>query len=84
MDNCKKFSQLDGPNILNLGILLPRDLNKDNGVNIIDVSVANAAFGSTSESENYNYLADMNCNGGGNIIDISILNASFGMVGPQP
>ncbi len=60
------------------------DLNGDNGINIVDISVVNAAFGSVDGNENYNPLADMNCDGGVNIIDISILNAGFGMIGDSP
>lgn len=73
-----------GTNNLNLGTFIQGDLNGDDGVNIIDFSLINAAFGSTEGEANYNPLADLNCDGGVNIIDVSVLNASFGMTGDMP
>ncbi len=73
-----------GANNLSLGTFIRGDLNGDNGVNIIDLSVVNAAFGSINGTPNYNPLADMNCDNGVNIIDVSILNGSFGMTGDSP
>lgn len=70
-----------GTNNISLGSFVQGDLNGDNGVNIIDFSLLNAAFGSMEGAPNYNPLADINCDGGVNIIDISILNASFGLTG---
>lgn len=60
------------------------DFNGDNGINISDFSIFNAAFGSSSGDINYNALADMNCDGGINILDFSIFNANFGLSGDQP
>ena len=74
----------NGPNNLALGTLIPGDLNGDNGINIVDFSVINIAFGSIDGAPNYDPLADMNCDGGVNIVDFSILNASFGMTGDSP
>ncbi len=73
-----------GLNNLDFGSIQPGDLNGDNGVNIIDVSVVNGAFGSSVGDGNFNHLADMNCDGGVNIIDVSILNGGFGMTGAHP
>lgn len=78
------FEMLDGTNNILMDDPIPGDLNGDNGVNILDFSVLNAAFGSVSGGASYNYLADMNCDGGVNIVDVSILNGSFGMIGDQP
>ncbi len=69
---------------LELGPIVAGDINGDNGINIIDVSVLNAAFGSIEGDSNFNPLTDMNCDGGVNIIDVSILNGGFGMVGDSP
>lgn len=60
------------------------DVNGDNGINIIDISVMNGAFGSNIGDDNYNPLTDMNCDGGVNIVDVSVLNAGFGLVGDSP
>ncbi len=75
---------IDGPNNLLMVSPIPGDLNGDNGVNIVDLSVVNGAFGSTTGAPNFNPLADMNCDGGVNIIDVSILNGSFGLTGDNP
>lgn len=61
--------------------LVRGDINNDNIINILDLSVLNAAYGASSTNSNYNYLADLNCDGAVNIVDISILNAGFGTVG---
>lgn len=60
------------------------DVNNNNVINLVDLSVINASYGLASNSPNYNYLADVNCDGLVNIVDISIINASFGMVGDTP
>lgn len=78
------FELISGDNEILMSAPVSGDLNGDNGVNIVDVSVMNAAFGSNPDMPNYNYLADMNCDGGVNIVDVSILNGSFGLVGAQP
>lgn len=74
----------NGSNELDISGIIPGDLNSSNGVNIVDVSIMSAAFGSSTGDGNYNFLADFNCDGGINIIDVSILNVSFGLVGDSP
>ena len=73
-----------GENYILMDNPIPGDLNGDNGVNIVDISILIIAFGSISGSSDYNYLADLNCDGGVNIVDMSILIISFGMIGDQP
>lgn len=83
----KKYSAIEldsGPNLLNTETFLPGDLDSNNGVNIVDVSVITAAFGSIDGDPNYSVLADLNCSGGVNIVDVSILTSSFGLVGDEP
>lgn len=73
-----------GLNILDFGSIQAGDLNGDNGVNIIDFSILNGAFGTSSGDSNFNPIADLNCDGGVNIVDVSILNGGFGMTGDAP
>ena len=70
-----------GPNALDFSPIFPGDLNASNSVNILDVSIVGAAYGSVFSDPNYNYLADFNCDGLINIVDISFINISFGMTG---
>ena len=70
-----------GGDELSISGLTRGDINNNNAINIVDLSVLNASYGFSSSSGNYNYLADLNCDGAVNIVDISILNAGFGMVG---
>jgi len=57
------------------------DLNASNSINVADLSLVGAAFGSVSGDTNFNFLADLNCNGVVNVTDISLLGASFGLEG---
>ncbi len=63
------------------GAQVPGDLNGNNTVNVIDLSLMSIAFGSSSGDSNYDPLADYNCNGTINVADISILNGGFGFMG---
>src|SRR5690606_10826524 len=75
------FEVFEGGDELIVSGLIRGDINNNNAINIVDFSVLNASYGSSSTGPNYNYLADLNCDGAVNIVDISILNAGFGMVG---
>lgn len=66
---------------LEIGELIKGDLNGDDGINILDVSIINVAFGSTIGDENFDIDSDLNCDGGINILDISKLNLGFNLVG---
>jgi hypothetical protein len=58
---------------------LPPDLNKDGSVNIQDLEIVAAAFGTTVGNSNpWNNLADMDNNGTVNIIDVCIVAKSYG------
>ena len=72
---------VSGTNSLDVNSLIPGDLNGDNFVNLLDISVINAAFGSTAGDSNYNPIADLNCDGLVNVLDVSVLNTSFGLAG---
>lgn len=54
------------------------DINNDGKVNILDVTIAARAFGSSHKSQNWNPLADVNNDGSVNIIDISYIARVFG------
>ena len=66
---------------LALGVIINGDVNNNNVINLPDVSLVNASFGSTTSSGNYNPLADLNCSGSVNLSDVSLLNAGFGQSG---
>lgn len=73
-----------GSNTLTMGSFKPGDLNNDNVVNILDVSLLNLSFGLSDGDSNFNYLADVNCNGYVNLIDVSILIIYFTQGGAHP
>ncbi|NEN23586.1 hypothetical protein G3O08_08740 [Cryomorpha ignava] len=75
------FEVSAGGDELMLSGLIRGDINNNNSINIVDLSILNASYGFSSASPNYNHLADLNCDGAVNIVDISILNVGFGMVG---
>jgi transglutaminase-like putative cysteine protease len=57
------------------------DLNGDNVVNIVDITIAAQAFGSRLNDENWNAIADINMDEYVNIVDISIIAREFGKTG---
>jgi hypothetical protein len=60
---------------------LPADLNKDGSVNIQDLGIVGAAFGTTVGNSNpWNPLADMDNDGIVNILDVCIVAKSYGKV----
>lgn len=71
-------------NTLNISAFNLGDINDDNAVNIIDVSIMNTSFGLVDGADGYNPLADLNCDGGVSIIDVSFVNSIFGMEGASP
>jgi hypothetical protein len=54
------------------------DLNGDNVVNIVDMTIAARAFGSTPNDRNWNPVADVNMDKRLDIIDISIIARQYG------
>jgi len=74
-----------GINEIEVGVIAVGDVNNDNSVSLLDVSLFNASFGSTQgNSSNYNPLADLNCDGFTTVIDFSLLNTTFGQIGDMP
>lgn len=71
-------SQTDG----NLIIAKCADLNADGRVNIIDIGMIVAVFGSTPTSPNWNQAADLNGDNYVNVLDISIVVGQFGQQCP--
>lgn len=70
-----------GATALPLGAIVNGDVNNNNSINLSDVSLVNASFGSTTSTGNYNPLADLNCSGNVNLADASLLNAGFAQSG---
>jgi len=58
------------------------DINTDTFVNIIDLAIVGAAFGSTPTSANWNPNADLNLDSTINIIDLALVAISFGRTVP--
>ena len=77
----ENFEVSEGPNFIPLPEMTAGDINGDNAIHILDVSLMNAAFGSSIGDDNYNELADSNCDGSVNIQDVSAINAGFGQSG---
>ena len=64
--------------VLNVCVLLPGDASGDCQVDIVDLAMVGAAFGSTPSSPNWNPKADINQDGIIDIIDLSTVGAHFG------
>lgn len=79
----RKLNQLLPGGITDVSFIATRrgDINGDNFVNIIDISLLNLSWASSAGSPTYNPLADLTCDGQVNIIDVSLLNAAFGQMG---
>ena len=56
----------------------PWDLNKDDRVSIVDITVVALAFGSTPESTNWNPLADLNADKIVDVFDLKVVSMHFG------
>jgi len=59
-------------------ITFREDINNDGKVNILDISTAALAFGSSVGDPSWNPKADMDRNGKINILDISTIARKFG------
>jgi|GEM_PF-6959612 len=70
-----------GTNDINFGSLLGGDINGDNVVNILDVSLLNSSYGLALNDDNFNPLADLNCDGIVGLTDVSMLNVGYGLIG---
>ncbi len=70
-----------GVNTMSAGPVIMGDVNNNNVINVLDLSVFSASFGKTAGSPGYNFLADLNCDGVINIFDVSILGAGFNKTG---
>lgn len=54
------------------------DLNKDRTVNILDITIVAAAYGSKPGDPKWNVLADLDMNGQVNIIDVTMVAKDYG------
>ncbi|NEN24789.1 hypothetical protein G3O08_14890 [Cryomorpha ignava] len=70
-----------GNNFISIGPVILGDINNNNVINVLDLSIFSASFGKTAGSPGFNFLADLNCDGVINIFDVSILGAGFNQVG---
>ena len=70
-----------GLNSLSAGPIRLGDINNNNVINVLDLSIFSASFGTSAASPGYNFLADLNCDGVINIFDVSILGAGFNKTG---
>lgn len=71
------------PTATNLGLfnLLTGDLNEDNNINSADYSIAKAALGITSSSQNWNQNIDFNLDNIVNNFDLGIITKNLGKIG---
>ena len=69
---------------LDLGVFNHGDINADNQINILDLSILLSAYASVSEEANYLSSADINCDGEINIIDVSHFLTYYGTEGDEP
>ena len=66
------------PYAFDLPTLIPGDVNRDNTVDIVDVVIVSAAFGSKPSDPVWNSDADINFDGLINIVDLAIVAVHFG------
>ncbi len=70
-----------GSNTEDFGSIVAGDVNNNNAINILDISLANNAFNTAVGNPDYILFADVNCSGTINILDISGINFGFGLGG---
>ncbi len=61
------------------GTIIASDVNKNNAINILDISLANNAFNTDAGDPNYILFADVYCSETINSLDISGINFGFGL-----
>lgn len=71
----------EGDNTLAVNALLAGDLDGDNQIGLIDISILNSAYGTLEGDDAFNTIADLNCDGFISLIDFSILNVGYGATG---
>lgn len=54
------------------------DLNRDGTINVLDIGILNAAYGSTPADSNWNPNADLNNDGAIDILDLYLIFLDFG------
>jgi len=62
-----------------LTVFLEGDVNGDCKVDIVDLAIVGAAFGSTPSSPNWNPAADVNHDGKVDIVDLVLVASNFGL-----
>ncbi len=62
-----------------LTVFLEGDVNGDCKVDIVDLAIVGAAFGSTPSSPNWNPVADINHDGKVDIVDLVLVASNFGL-----
>ncbi len=70
-----------GSNDEDFGTIIGGDVNNNNVINILDISLANNAFNTAVGNPNYILFADVNCSGTINILDVSAINFGFALGG---
>ena len=70
-----------GDNSLSVGSVILGDLNNNNVINALDLSLFSPSFGTSLGSPGYNFLADLNCDGVINFFDVSIFGTGFNKSG---
>ena len=67
-----------GPALTRVKVADPSDINKDGTVDIFDIVIVAAAFGSSSGDTNYKLISDVNQDGWVNIFDIVAVALNYG------
>jgi len=75
------YTLSSGVNNITINNLVRGDLNSSNSINITDLSVFAASFGTTPSDPNYLPTANLNCDSFVNVVDLSLLGVNFGMQG---
>lgn len=80
-EKMENYTTSSGVNTIYIVDVIVGDMDNNNSINLLDVSIFSNGFGKTIDSPEYNFLANLNCDASINILDFSILSANFGMQG---
>lgn len=71
-------------NNLDIGPLIPGDVDNSNGINLLDASAMSVSFNSAEGSPDFNPVADFDCDNAITILDFSLIVPYFNTSGAEP
>jgi hypothetical protein len=84
LGNVKTVNLATGANPIDFGTLREGDVNNDNYVTILDLSILAGSYNQASGNPGYDQRADLNEDGLVNILDLSLLAGNYNQAGQFP